>query len=88
MEIREALVAFEQAREYDFTTITAFAPRLSDAIDIHGVPLSISAKAACACRQACLSTMASLRPCSFSGGMITDLRRSATTRARVDLGDG
>jgi hypothetical protein len=42
MEIREALAAFEQAREYNFTAITPFAPRLSDAIDIHGAPLYIS----------------------------------------------
>ena len=42
MEIREALAAFEQAREYNFTAITPFASRLSNAIDLHGAPLYIS----------------------------------------------
>jgi hypothetical protein len=36
MEIREAVNAFEHAREYDFAAITPFASRLDGAIDIHG----------------------------------------------------
>jgi hypothetical protein len=38
MEIREALSAFEQGREYSFAAITPFASRLDGAIDLHGTP--------------------------------------------------
>jgi hypothetical protein len=38
MEIREALSAFEQQREYDFAAVTPFASRLDSAIDVHGTP--------------------------------------------------
>ncbi len=41
MELREAVEAFEQGREYKFAAITPFTSRLADAIDIHGVPLYI-----------------------------------------------
>jgi len=41
MELREAVSAFNQAREYDFSAVTAFASHLADAIDMHGSPLYI-----------------------------------------------
>lgn len=41
MQIREALNAFEQIREYDFAAAIPFASRLADAIDIRGNPLYI-----------------------------------------------
>jgi hypothetical protein len=41
MEIREAVSAFTQARDYNFAAVTPFASRLADAIDIRGNPLYI-----------------------------------------------
>lgn len=41
MEVREAVSAFEHAREYDFAAVIPFASRLADAIDIYGKPLYI-----------------------------------------------
>ena len=41
MEIREAVSAFDEAREYRFSAITPFASHLADAIDIHGSPVYI-----------------------------------------------
>ena len=41
MEIREAVRAFDEAREYKFDAITPFASRLADTIDIRGNPLYI-----------------------------------------------
>jgi hypothetical protein len=38
LEMREAVSAFEQGREYDFSAITPFASRLDDAIDISVAP--------------------------------------------------
>jgi hypothetical protein len=38
LEIREAISAFEQGREYNSDAITAFASRLADAVDIYGAP--------------------------------------------------
>jgi len=38
MELREAVTAFEQGREYDGGAVAPFASRLDEAIDIHGIP--------------------------------------------------
>ena len=38
MELREALAAFEQGREYEFAAVRPFALRLDRAIDLHGLP--------------------------------------------------
>ena len=38
MEMREALTAFEQGREYEFAAVCTFASRLDRAIDVHGLP--------------------------------------------------
>ncbi len=40
-ELREAVEAFEQGRDYNFVAVTVFASRLADAIDLHGAPLYI-----------------------------------------------
>jgi hypothetical protein len=37
MEMREALSAFERGREYDFASVSPFASRLDDAIDVQGL---------------------------------------------------
>src|SRR5258708_7885929 len=41
MEIREAIRAFEQGREYNFAAVTPFASRIDRAIDVHGAPLYV-----------------------------------------------
>lgn len=41
LELREAISAFEQAREYDGSQVTPFAPRLDEALDPHGQPQNI-----------------------------------------------
>ena len=38
MELREALAAFDQVREYEFAAVRPFASRLDKAIDMHGLP--------------------------------------------------
>jgi hypothetical protein len=38
MEMREALAAFEQGREYEFAAVRPFASRLDRAIDVQGLP--------------------------------------------------
>jgi hypothetical protein len=40
-ELREAVTAFAEGREYTFASVTPFAPRLDEAIDLHGKPLEI-----------------------------------------------
>jgi hypothetical protein len=41
MELREAVEAFNQGREYHFAAIAPFAQRLCEAIDMHNLPLYI-----------------------------------------------
>jgi hypothetical protein len=41
MEIREAIAAFQQRRDYNAAAITPFAARLDQAIDIHGYSMGI-----------------------------------------------
>jgi hypothetical protein len=82
MEIREALAAFEQAREYNFTAITPFAPRLSDAIDIHGaMEHRIQGEAVGACRRLRSNAPSRRRPTRY----LVMRPRSQTPRSRTVL---